>query len=446
MTSFYGKLLVIDNDSTFLDKILSDLKLIENYPLYAKKNLHDGQKILSRELSTIRMVFISSELVDQNSINILEQIERKFPSIQLVLINHRPEVINMTVQKSSAFKLNIDRPKEYKDLVTCFKKMNVDKWESVSPTEEPKEIEIEKEDSHFISTPIKEFVFSEKSLFNLYIKIGAKRFVKIVNAGDPVIDQTLESFEKKGIQEILIPHSEYDRYVSLNQRLSSVTVKSNKSNIKKVSNLLLFGSSIANTLSKRGISEKKLDVCNDLLNQSVLLIKNYGLRDQKISKFFELVEVKEHLSYVSFLSCLIANEVGFESSKMVKLVGLSGLLHDIGLYDLDPTISDEALAMSQNSKAFQSHAHHGAQLLRKSGNISEAVCLAVEQHHLRRKGNSENKNSNVNLLTEVIGVADLLHNYLIKDGINKEKLCFVLNEDIKSFTPQIEKAVTKLFI
>lgn len=446
MTALYGKILLIDNDLTFLNKIQGELKLLESFPLIIKKNISEAHKTFLKEKGLIRGVFISSKLFDERSSSIVESMAGTDKELPFILICHDPDKVNMHSEKSNAFSSRVERPDSYLDLLKDLKKFVGDKkWVSINPTDDQKDIEIEKQETDFLSTPLKDYVFTEKSLFNLYIKIGTKRFVKIVNSGDPVTDETLEIFNKKGISEIHIPAGEYDRYVRLSQELSTSTLRSNKPATKKVENLLLFGTSIANSLVQKGISPKKLDTSNELLNQSVSLVKNLRMRDQSLTRFIELIEVKEHLSFVSFLSCLIANEVGFESSKMVKLVGLSGLLHDIGLYTLDPKIEDESKAISESPEAFRDHAIFGANLLRKSGNIDEAVCLAIEQHHMRRKGLKDNKNTNINLLTEVIGAADLVHNYVINDGFSKDKLQFMLEEDLKSFSTPIEKSVAKLF-
>ena len=73
------------------------------------------------------------------------------------------------------------------------------------------------------------------------------------------------------------------------------------------------------------------------------------------------IEMKEHNSTVSFLAGMIANEVGIESSKAVKLVGIAALLHDIGLYDINPDFKEENLGNLDEeitSRGNQSHNQH----------------------------------------------------------------------------------------
>ncbi len=445
--SFYGKLLLIDNNSTFLDKVFADSKLLELYPMLNKASLTEGLKLLAKEKGKIRIAFISSLFVSKEAIEILNKVKVDFPDLQLVLIKHGTGVLDDHLVNNPLFLKLVERPNSYSELIETFKHIFAQKreWDKVEASPELKDVEITKNEDDFISTNINDYIFTAKSLFNVFIKIGPSKYIKIINAGDPVLNDTVEAYANKGITELFIPTSEHDKYIKFTQNISSKSISEAGAPKKKIQNLLNFGSSISQSLVQTGISVKNLDIANELLSQSISLIKHHGLRDSKISKMMELIQNKEHLSFVSFMSCLVANEVGFETAKTIKLVGLAALLHDIGLYDLDPTVENEDDSKAKSGDVFLKHSAHGANLLRKNGNIDETVCLVVEYHHLRRKGNPEKKTVNVNLLTEIIAVSDDLHNHLMRDGFSPQKLASFIQTDLTKFTPPIEKAVTKLF-
>jgi putative nucleotidyltransferase with HDIG domain len=443
----YGNLLLIDNNSIYIDKIFADPKLIEIFPLLTKSTLSEGLKLLAKEKGKIRIIFISTILISKASVEKIKSIKESSPDIQFVLIKHGKEILADYLKDNPIFNRILLKPKGYVELTEVFKELFVQKldWEKVEASPEAKDVEITKEETEFISTHINEYIFTAKSLFNVFIKIGPKKYIKVVNAGDPVLIDTVESYASKGIQELFIPVLEHDKYIRFTQNLSAKGLSTGGAPKKKIENLLNFGSSVSQSLIQTGVSVKKLDLANELLNQSVSLIKNQGLRNSKISKMFDLIEYKDHLSFVSFLSCLVANEVGFETSKTIKLVGLSALLHDIGLYDLDPKLENEDVCRVNNPDMFLKHPSHGAELLRKAGGIDETVCLVVEQHHLRRKGTPDTRSVNVNLLTEIIAVADDLHNHLMIDGFTPQKFEQFVMTDLEQFSPTIEKAVIKLF-
>lgn len=447
INSLYGNLLLIDNNSFYLDKIFADVKLIEHFPLFNKASLVEGLKLLAKEKGKIRVIFISSILVPQTAIESIKKIKENSPDLQFVLIKHGTETIADHLKGNPLFTKLVERPKSYLELTETFKDIFDQKleWNKIEASPGLKDVEITKNEDEFISTHINDYVFTAKSLFNVFIKIGPKKYIKVINAGDPVLLETVEAYSKKGITELYIPTVEHDKYIKFMQNISAKNLTTGGSPKKKIQSLLNFGSGISQSLAQTGISVKKLDMANELLGQSISLIKNYGLRDSKISKMMELIECREHLSFVSFLSCLVANEVGFETSKTIKLVGLAALLHDIGLYDLDPNMESEEDCKVKKPDIFARHASHGAELLRKTGSIDEKICLVVEYHHLRRKGNPEERSVNVNLLTEIIAVADDLHNHLMIQGFTPEKLDFFILSELGKFTPPIERAVNKLF-
>ena len=447
INSLFGNLLLIDNDSAYLDKVFADAKLVELFPLLTKSSLAEGLKLLAKEKGKIRIIFVSTILVSQKSLENIKKIKDEFPDFQFVLIKHGNEITPGYLNENQLFNRLLVKPQSYSALTDVFKNIFVEKieWQKVEASPEEKDVEIAKNEDEFISTNINEYVFTAKSLFNVFIKIGPKKYIKVINAGDPVLIETVEGYAKKGIEELFIPVVEYDKYIKFTQSVSAKGLSTAGAPKKKIQNLLNFGSSISQSLVQTGVSVKKLDMANELLTQSVSLIKNYGLRDSKISKMMDLIEYKEHLSFVSFLSCLVANEVGFETSKTIKLVGLAALLHDIGMYDLDPTIVSEEECRAKQPEIFVKHATHGAEMLRKIGSIDEKVCLVVEYHHLRRKGNPEERSVNVNLLTEIIAVADDLHNHLMIEGFTTVKLNNFVLAELGKYTTPIEKAVTKLF-
>lgn len=139
--------------------------------------------------------------------------------------------------------------------------------------------------------------------------------------------------------------------------------------------------------------------------------------------------MKEHNATVSFL------------------VGIAALLHDIGLYDLDPDFKEENLGdlNEEQQRIFDQHQKHGGEILRKCGGFDEVIYQAVESHHMRRRGSDPSRRTNnINMVTEIIGAADELHNLFIGEQLNDIKLQYFTSTNLKNFSPQIEKAVMKL--
>jgi putative nucleotidyltransferase with HDIG domain len=254
----------------------------------------------------------------------------------------------------------------------------------------------------------------------------------------------IDNYTEKGFSDVYMPISEHQKYLTLCEIISSKVISSTKINPSdKLKSVFRLGNELAKNLLETGIEFPNLDYAETFLDQSVMMIKGLNLKDGHLKKFIKDIEHNEHTIAVSFLAGVIANELGFESSKSVKLVGLAALVHDVGLYDLAKGVDESSLA--EDDEIMQKHAKHGADILRKSGSFDEVVCLAVEQHHLRRRStNSLQRSNQMNLVSEIVGVADSFHNVVLANGFNTQKLDYFLNFELVKFSHQIEKALKKI--
>jgi len=444
--SLYGKLLIIDNNFRFLDTISQEKVLSEEFPFISKRTWGEGLRILDKEKDLIRSIFISGAILNQELIEEIRNVKASRPVPNLFLVTHNPETLSEEIRNSGLFTETITRPRSYSDLTSKFQKLTLvdGSWEGLSPTTDKKLEEVTRDDKDFIAMGIGDYVFTVKSYFNLYLKRAPGRYMKIINAGDPVDDKTLVSHFEQGEEFLYIHQAEHDKYLYFCQELSAVSLKREHPS-KSVGTFLKFGASIAQSLQQTGISLTKLDTANQLLSQSMILIRNLKTKDAKFLDFISTIENKDHVSFVAFIATLLGKEVGFESNKMVRLVGVAALVHDIGLYALDPSIENEeqAALTPEKQEVFNMHAAHGAKILRESGVIEEAICLAVECHHSRRKGASQS--THLNLLSEVIAVADEIHQVLLREKFNKSGLITFINSDLKRYSSTIEQGVKRLF-
>lgn len=445
MATFYGKCLWIEKDVRFQNELLEGSRLAEEYPCITARNLYDGLTAFNKNKSNIRIIFISGLLIKEFKIEAFREIS----DVPIILIKHGTEN-SSTLINLERFDQVIEKPKSYAGFVDIIKEKLTLKynWGEFQASAEEKFVELQLEDKKYISTPIDEFVLTAKSYFNIHIRLGSSRYIKILNAGDEIKKEFLDTYSEKGITHLYIPITEHEKYLTVQTKISERSVRSfDAKNDIKVKSILNLGSNVANNLLQSGISVQKMDHAEAFLNQTVSVIRSMRIKNDSLKKFIEQFEGNNHCATVSFLAGIIANEMGFESSKSVKLVGVAAMFHDIGLYDLDPNFESEALLIQSPEKIeiFQKHAKHGADLLRKAGTFEEVSCLAVEQHHLRRKGDDSVVRSNhINLVTEIISVADDFHNILIEGGFSAEKELFFMQNQLKNFSPGIEKTMLRI--
>jgi hypothetical protein len=73
--------------------------------------------------------------------------------------------------------------------------------------------------------------------------------------------------------------------------------------------------------------------------------------------------------------------------------------------------------------------------------FDEVICDAVENHHRRRRGeNARRRLSSVNLVTEIICASDEFFNTVIHPGYSPERVGLFLENELKSYSPNVERA------
>ncbi len=451
MESFYGKALIIDNNHKFLEEIKDHSGLMDAYPCMLARSFSEANSILKQPKHRIRVVFLSSSIGESHGMSELKLIKESRPQLPVILVSHAPEKLPAEMKGPEVGFLKIlEKPSSFRvivsEIVELFKARDL--WKDVQASSEEKDVELTLADEGYIPTLLADYVLTPKSFFNVFIKLGPSKFIKILNAGDVLQQDLIEKYARKNVKYLYISAEEQKKYINLCEEVSrKLLARADVSLEHKAKNVANLGANISQNLIHTGISAEKLDTANKFLNQSISLMRSMRIENASLKSFLENIELKEHPSSVSFLAGIIANEVGFESSKIIKLVGFAGLVHDIGLYELDPTQLHEAayLKTPEGREIFDQHARRGAEILRSNGGFDEVVCLTVEQHHLRRRGSDSTKRtSNINLTTEIIGVADELQNMLSADDFTPERFDHFKMFILPDFSPQIEKAVTKL--
>ncbi len=449
MSDIFGYFILIENNGPLLDSILGDKKLMEQFPILHHRKLSSAISLLKTR-KDIRAIIISSAASDTRGIDEIQKAREFHPEMPIIYLDHHPDALPKIDFTPFTNLYILTKPTDFQQIAEEFKKIfkKDDRWDSITPSPEAKDVELELKDKDYVPLRLEDFILTDKSYFNIFIKIGTTRFVKILNVGDAIDKEFLSNYQAKGISQLYLPQAEQKNYIALAQKVTEkVLNNSEMTSTHKIKQVLGLGASISSNLVHSGISQDSLDYASSFMNQSITMIKSLRFKNDSVTDFLRSLENNEHSTTISFMSGILANELGFESNKSIKLVGIAALIHDIGLHDLAPHLMDDhdALSDPKNQILFDTHAKHGADLLRASGNFEESLCIAVEQHHLRRRGTGhEVRTNNINIVTEIIGVSDDFYNYVIKGGINKDKMQVFLNSHLKNFSPQIEKAFMKM--
>ncbi|MBY0515785.1 MAG: HD domain-containing protein [Bacteriovoracaceae bacterium] len=437
---FYGQCLLIERDSFFLDRIQNEKSEI---PFLTVRSPREGITVLSRPQYRIKAIFVSTSFGIMESKKLLSDvraINEEIPVIYLCHHSHLAIPLDNDAAKNQVFQ--IENPERKSDLIHKLKELfpNQFNWQGIeaSPEEKGQELQLKEED--FIGVKTEDFLLTSKSFFNVFLKMPSGKFVKILHAGDPLDSGLLEKYEEKNVTELWIKEEEHRRYTNLTEKTAAQLVKSNSG--KQVTAICHLGDNVVRELTKFGIDDNAMAFADKFVGHSVAVIKRLRNVESRMDPLWEELLNSEHSTAVVVLSGLLANELGFESSKAIKLVGVAALLHDIALFKADPhfpTENEQDLSEEQK-KIFKSHAKDGAEMLRKEGIFEEVVIQAVAQHHDRRKSLPSRQ---INLVSEIIGACDTFYHKVVK-GQDEMAKRFFLSDDLKEFSPSVEKAFLKI--
>lgn len=117
-----------------------------------------------------------------------------------------------------------------------------------------------------------------------------------------------------------------------------------------------------------------------------------------------------HVTNVSILAMIIGKELKL-SEQELKDLGLAALLHDFGMTQISRSIYDKNQLLSPDEwLEIKRHPNYSLELLKESGNFSEAILRGVYEHHERIDGSGYPrgiKGQDIHLFGKIIAVADV---------------------------------------
>jgi HD-GYP domain-containing protein (c-di-GMP phosphodiesterase class II) len=444
--SAINKVVLFDNDVFLVDELKLLDKRLPSHSLVIVSRQSELIKLIQDKLEPVDLLIIKDGLPNTNTEQLVANINEINSELQIII------VYDKKIQDSLATRLRamgiaeiLEKPKNLEKYLSLARKVLKERynWSGVEATQEDKDKELDLDEGQLIAIMIKDIILTPKSFFNIYLSLSANKYVKILNAGDPVTKDFLDKYSNKNIENFHVLKNEHLKYMKLcNAYIEKELISSPQGIEKNSANILHNGDNLAKNLAKAGIGRENIQVARDFLQGTYQFIRRSRPTNQSFAKLLNTLIDHEHASTVILLSTLLSKELGFESSKTVQIVGTAAMLHDIHLVKQNSPVIESVLQLSdkkEDRELFDCHAKEGARYLRELGIFDEIICQAVEQHHLRKNLKGAKISDKLNLVSEIIGVCDDFSN-IVLDAKNPEtELDSFLRDILPQFSLKIQK-------
>ncbi|MFP5492590.1 MAG: HD domain-containing protein [Bacteriovoracia bacterium] len=440
--AIFGNALVVERDSFYLDRIMADLR---DHPIIITKTLKEAMVMLKKPQNRISCLFVSSNFGVQDTLSFIKQVRKIKAEIPVVVIYHHDYLKIPGQQTKELINLSaIDKPDDGRDIIKEIQRLfpETQGWKGIAPSGEATHQELTLKDDDFIGISFDEYLMTKKSFFNVYIRLAADKFVKILNAGDGIEEDIKNKYQKKNVDKFWLKRDEFRHYTDMSEKTAAKLTTGNIT--QATSSLGHLGDNVVKELSRFGIDDEGLYHADRFLGHSISAIKRVrGIKAEMMTMVEELSKT-EHTTATVVIASLLANSLNIESAKAIKVVGVAALMHDIALWQPGQQIPSEIESELSGAELekFKLHAVEGAKKLEATGLFEEVVIQAIAQHHDRRKDAAGTK---LNLISELIGVSDAFCHQVMYSS-NKRAMQDFLTLELPKFSQQIEKCFRQVFV
>ncbi len=249
------------------------------------------------------------------------------------------------------------------------------------------------------------------SPFDVYIKLGEKKFTRIFKKEESFDTNQIEKHIEKGVECYYISSVDHDQYIQKMDEEISRIFDDEKINLSdKKDKFIEYASDVCNYMEELEVDEENLDKAKKFVENSEKFIEDVSKDEDAIKDFLSDIRNIEHIASVTLMMGLFLNKIKV-NTEIYNDISMTCLLHDIGLKNA-PTVVKEQIAEDMNEeelRVFYAHPKEGARTLAKLG-FKPALVEAVSQHHMRYDGSGfpkgSKKNSNLNRIAELIGLVE----------------------------------------
>jgi response regulator RpfG family c-di-GMP phosphodiesterase len=414
------KILLVDPDEVWLataSKYLVSLM----YDVKSVSNGRDAQLTLYNDTDKYFAVILNFDIQNHSAPQVIKFIKTNYSTLRII-VNARKDLLDEGVvteerlQKMGVSEVAVSpfELSHLKDLLEGHQSLGdllagVTKKEGVSAEEE-----VAFTDESFSCIKIDEFYSSQAVLFDIYIKLGSNKYLKILHAGDTFSKERIDKYKnEKKIDSLYFHNNDRRKYIQYNNFLAKKLIDNkviptfNKVNhLKNVSEKFIEEAFTVGM--KPQIIEQGREVCETVFQ----LIESQKDLYQVLRSFQNFdPSAYSHSFLVTLYSTAIIKQFDWQSKTTIETTAMACMFHDIGKTLLPKELLGLPVTnMSpEQLEEYKKHPELGLQLVEPHRTVNNSVKQIILQHHEAYDGTGfpfARKGTKILTLANIVCLAD----------------------------------------
>ncbi len=413
------KVLLVDPDETWLGNAKAFL-IAQMYEVNAVNNGRDAQLALYND--KYFAVIMNFETDNHSCSQVLKFIKGNATNQRvIVIINDKKIVDDGTITEDKLQKMGVaeiaikpfDVP-YLKEMLEGHQSLSdliagVAKKEGMS-----EELEVALTDDSFSRIKIDEFYSSQAVLFDIYIKLGANKYLKILHAGDTFSKERIDKYKNdKKIDSLYFHNNDRRKFIQYNNFLAKKLIDNRAVPVyNKVNQLKNVSEKFIEEAFTVGLKPQVVDQGREVCETVFKLIEGEESLYQVLRSFQNFdPSAYSHAFLVTLYSTAIIKQFEWQSRTTIETTAMACMFHDIGktllpkeLLEIRPKdMTPEQL------EQYQKHPELGLSIVEGNRAINNSIKQIILQHHEAYDGSGfpfQKKGNKILTLANIVCLAD----------------------------------------
>lgn len=276
------------------------------------------------------------------------------------------------------------------------------------------EQEVSMTDENFSSIKIDEFYSSQAVLFDIYIKLSANKYLKILHAGDTFSKERIDKYKnEKKIDCLYFHNSDRRKFIQYNNHLANKFIENNAVPVyNKVNQLKNVTEKYIEEAFTVGIKPQVIEQGKEVCESVYKLIEGENDLYQVLRSFQNFDPTAySHAFLVTLYSTAIIKQFEWQSKTTIETTAMACMFHDIGKMLL-PKEFLELRPKDMTPEQFELYKKHpelGLQMVESNRAINNSIKQIILQHHEAFDGTGfpfEKKGNKILTLANIVCLAD----------------------------------------